>query len=104
MVIPRTVEICILDDLDSFGPPFERYFLGSVERVPYFGPPPKGPASLNHRDPLIESFYMLQRTSLPILALYSGFEAYPSYVPNTDSTTGSPRSLISEREFFRGIL
>ena len=80
------MEICILDDLDSFGPPFERYFLGSVERVPYFGPPPRGPASLNHRDPLIESFYMLQRTSLPILALYSGFEAYPSYVPNTDST------------------
>ena len=75
MVIPRTVEICILDDLDSFGPPFERYFFGRVKWVPYFGPPPRGPASLNHRDPLIESFYMSQRTSLPILALYSGFEA-----------------------------
>ena len=83
MVISRTVEICILDDLDSF----ERYFMERVEREPYFGPPPRGPASLNHRDPLIESFYMLQRTSLPILALYSGFEAYPSYVPNTDSTS-----------------
>ena len=86
MVIPRTVEIGILGDRDSFGPPFERDFLESVERVPYFVPLPRGPASLNHQDPPLESFYMLQRTSLPILALYTGFAAYPSNMPNTDST------------------
>ena len=75
MVIPKKGEIGILGDIDLFGPPFERYFFESVERVPYFGPPPRGPASLNHRDPPLESFYMLQRTSLPILALYTGFAA-----------------------------
>ena len=68
MAISMTVEIDILGNKNSFGPPFGETFFESVKWVPYFAPTPRDPRVLIDRGPRIESFNMLNRSSLPILA------------------------------------
>ena len=90
MLIPQLWKQAFQVIRSHLGPPFERLFFESVERIPYFEPTPRGPRVLIHRDPRIESLNMLYRTSLQVLAQYFGFEASNLIVPPLSSDMVTP--------------